>query len=71
MEDIYKIEIWQYHSKVDEYISNDVKEVLNWYNEEWYLMYKAGFCCFYLYKNDVKLTFDEEYKLGFGKQEEE
>lgn len=64
-EDIYRIEIWQYHGKVDTYENKDIKDVLEWYKEEWQYVYEFGNCCFYLYKNDKELSFDEKDKLGF------
>ncbi len=62
----YKIEIWQWHKLVEIYKSGNIKEILKWYKENWQDIYNIGDCTFYVYENDRKLTFSEEYKLGFG-----
>ena len=46
----YKIEIWRFHSIVDVYENDDIKEVLEWYKENWQLLYDFSGCTFYLYK---------------------
>ena len=61
----YKIEIWQWHSIIDTYASDDVNEVLAWYRNEWQVCYDYGNCTFYVYDNGRELSFDEENKLGF------
>ena len=62
---MYKIEIWQYHSLTTTYEDNDVEEVLRWYKSNWQYCYELGGCTFDLYKDDVELSFKEEYELGF------
>ena len=61
----YKIEIWRYHHKVETYENEDIKEVLKWYKEEWQYTFDMGECTFYIYENDRRMDFDEEYELGF------
>ena len=61
----YKIEIWKYHRIVDVYESDNIKNVLEWYKEEWQNIYNIGGCTFYLFKNGKELYFDEENELGF------
>lgn len=61
----YKIEIWQYHSIVDTFESDNINEMLEWYKEEWQGVYLRDMCVFYIYKNNIKLNFDEKYELGF------
>ena len=61
----YKIEIWQYHRKVDTYTSDDINEVLEWYKYEWEDCYDNGGCMFYIFDNDKQLLFDEMCTLGF------
>lgn len=36
----YKIEIWQYHSIVDTFESDNINEILEWYKEEWQAAYR-------------------------------
>ena len=62
---MYKIEICRYHDVVEEYENNDVEEVLRWYMSNWQYCYELGGCTFALYKDDVELSFKEEYELGF------
>lgn len=62
---MYKIEIWQYHDLKETYENNDVKKVLRWYKSHWKDCYEYGGCAFDVYKDDVQLSFDEEYELGF------
>lgn len=61
----YRIEIWQYHNITETYESNDIDDILQWYRIHWYWCYELGDCTFYVYKDDVELSWDEEYKLGF------
>lgn len=61
----YKIEIWQYHNIADTYESDDIRDVLNWYKNNWHWIYDVGDCAFYVYKDNEELSWDEEYKLGF------
>ena len=61
----YKIEIWQWHSIVDTYESNDINEVLEWYKDEWKDCYDYGNCTFYMFDDNKELSFDEKHKLGF------
>lgn len=43
----YKIEVWQHHTKIDEYSSDDPKIVDKWFEEEYSTMYEWGECCYY------------------------
>lgn len=61
----YKIEIWQYHSITATFESEDIEEILSWYNDEWRYCYEAGGCTFYLYKDGEELSVDTEIDLGF------
>lgn len=60
-----KIEIWQYHNIVDEYESDNIKEVLNWFRKHWRCCFYNGGCAFEVYKNNERLSFFELYELGF------
>ena len=60
-----KIEIWRYHSIIKTYKNKDVKKVLKWYKDNWQICFDYGECTFYLYKDDKKLSFEEDYELGF------
>lgn len=62
---MYKIEIWRFHVIHETYTSNNIKDILKWYRANWLLVYEYGGCCFYVYKNDEKLSFDELNKIGF------
>ena len=62
---MYKIEIWRFHLIHETYTSNNIKEILKWYRENYLLLYEYGECCFYVYKNDEELSFDECSKIGF------
>lgn len=68
--DKYRIEIWQYHSKADEYESNDLKAVLKWFREKWLWVYDNDGCSFSVFENDRRMSFEEEYDLGFYDREE-
>ena len=61
----YKIEIWRYNSVVETYEDDDIEEVLRWYISNYKYCYELGGCTFTLYKDDVELSFEEEYELGF------
>jgi hypothetical protein len=61
----YKIEIWQYHSVVETYESDDIEDVLQWYRCYWRWPYELGDCSFDVYKDGRILSWNEEYKLGF------
>lgn len=65
MKQTYKIEIWQYHSIVETFESDNVKKVLAWYRCNWVGCYLNGGCSYYVYKNSKRLSSDEIYKLGF------
>lgn len=62
---MYRIEIWMYHSKVDEYKNKDVSKVLEWYKEHYEETYNHDGCTFYLYKSRKILEYEEINKLGF------
>ena len=61
----YAIEIWRYHSVEETYESNDIKDVLKWYKDNWQTAFDYGMCTFYVFKNNKELTFEECNKLGF------
>ncbi len=67
---MYKIEIWRYHSITETYKNKDVKKVLEWYKDNWQTCFDYGGCTFYLYKDDKKLSFEEDYELGFYDHED-
>ena len=59
----YKIEIWKYHKCIDEYESNDIDKIRKWFRENYGYTYVNGGCCYYIYKNNKRLSFEEEQKL--------
>lgn len=66
----YRIEIWRYHAKIDTYESNDIKEILNWYKNNYQILYDYGGCAFDIYEDNKLLDFETEDKLGFYDYEE-
>ena len=62
---MYKIEIWRFHVIHETYTSNNIKEILKWYRENWQIAYEYGDCYFEVYKNDKELSFDELNGIGF------
>lgn len=61
-----KIEIWQYHNVVDEYESDNIEEILNWFRKHWRCCYNDGGCSFEVYQNGKRLSFHELCELGFN-----
>lgn len=62
----YKIDIWTYGHINESYENDDIAEVLDWYKYSgWASAYDQGRCAFNLYEDGQKLSFDEEYELGF------
>jgi hypothetical protein len=62
---MYKIEIWRYHSICETFENEDVKEVLEWFKDNWMEEHENGGCTFYTYKDNEALDYDTEYDLGF------
>lgn len=63
----YKIEIWQWGSIRETFESDNIEDVVEWYETEWMDCYEIGHCVFIVYENDRQLSFEEEYDLGFYK----
>lgn len=61
----YKIKIWTYRKLADEYESDSIEAVLEWYKTNWMYCYNCGGCAFYIYKNGEEVDFDKLYELGF------
>ena len=61
----YKIEIWQYRIIASKYESDDISDVLLWYQLNWQHTYDMGYCSFDVYEDGRELSFEEEYELGF------
>jgi len=51
----YKIEVWQHHTKIDEYSSDDPKIVDKWFEEEYSVMYEWGKCCCYRFTDGQRV----------------
>lgn len=62
---MYKIEIWRFHCVEETYTSNNIKDVLKWYRDNWQISYEYGGCSFEVYKNGKQLSFDELNEIGF------
>lgn len=65
MDIMYKIEIWQWGNMSDVYEADDIQDVLAWFRYSWYAAYDNGNCSFGVYKNGIKIDFDELYELRF------
>ena len=61
----YAIEIWIHHSVEETYESNNIKDVLNWYKDNWQSCFDYDGCTFYVFKNNKELSFEEINRLGF------
>ena len=61
----YRIDIWTWGFIADTYWNNNVESVLKWFKDNWVGKYENGLCTFHVYKDDVELSFEEEYRLGF------
>ena len=63
---MYKIEIWSYHEKIDEYENNNIQKILQWFIDKGYKMLdEYGECCFCVFNDNKELSFEEKDKLGF------
>lgn len=62
---IYEIEIWQYHVMVENYKSNNIEEILEWFEFNWKSCCETGYASFYVYANSIELSFEELGDLGF------
>nr|DAW32521.1 MAG TPA: hypothetical protein [Caudoviricetes sp.] len=62
---MYKIEIWRFHVIHETYTSNNIKDILKWYRNNWQIAYENGNCSFEVYKNGKELSFDELNEKGF------
>lgn len=61
----YRIEIWVYRVLKDEYESDSIEDVLEWYKSHWQCCYECGGCSFSVYKNDEEMDFDTLWDLRF------
>ena len=43
---MYKIEIWRFHIIHETYTSNNIKDILKWYRNNWQISYEWGNCSF-------------------------
>lgn len=68
---MYKIEIWRFHIIYETYTSNNIKDILKWYRNNWQILYEWGNCSFEVYKNGKQLSFDELNEIGFFVSSEE
>ena len=77
---MYKIEIWRFHIIHETYTSNNIKDILKWYRNNWQISYEWGNCSFEVYKIDdravrpdefLEHSFDELEEIGFFKSFED
>lgn len=61
----YEIEIWQYHVMVENYKSNNIEEILEWFKFNWQSCCESGYASFFVYKNSIEISFEELDNLGF------
>ena len=52
----YKIEIWRYHSKIDEFTSENKNEVEDWFEEKYKALEEWGECTHYKYVDDEEVS---------------
>ena len=51
---MYKIEIWSYHEKIDEYENNNIQKILQWFIDKGYKMLdEYGECCFCVFNDKI------------------
>ena len=65
----YRVDVWQYHAKVDSFSADTIEEINKWLSEEgWEISWDYGMCCWYLYDNEKDrnepLSTHESMKLG-------
>lgn len=61
----YKIEIMQWHSITETHESDDIRDIVEWFHDNWHLDYDRGYCAINVYEDGRELSWDEEYDLGF------
>ena len=62
---MYRIDMWRYRCIEETFENKDIKEVLNWYKENWQHSYENGGCAFHVYENDIEIDFDKKVELRF------
>ena len=65
----YRVDVWQYHEKVDSFYADSIEEINNWLKEEgWQVAWDHNMCCWYLYDNEKdrskELSNSESMRLG-------
>ena len=61
----YEIEIWKYHTRIDNYKSNNIEEIAKWFKLKWRGSCESGYSAFCVYKNSIELSLEELDLLGF------
>lgn len=61
----YRIDIWQYGDISESYESDDIKDLVNWYKENWSTAYYIGECTMDIYKPREDIPYEEAVRLGF------
>ena len=61
----YKVEIWHCHNVIETYKTDNIKDALKWYEENWKVLEDYGMCCVEVYKDDEELDFNTAYEIGF------
>lgn len=62
----YKIEIWRYHALIEQYESDTIEDIKDWFfDSNWKWEYERCACCFGVCENSRYMEFDELNKYGF------
>lgn len=61
----YRIDIWQYGNMVENYESDNIEEVVDWYKENWADAYEHSLCTMDVYEQRRDIPFEEAIKFGF------
>ena len=62
---LYKIEIWTHRTMAAVSCNENIRKLLNWYKQNWSNAFEEGQCAFFVYKDEVELSEDELFRLGF------
>lgn len=61
----YRIDIWHSGNIIASHESDDLKELADWYKENWFDDYERGLCALDIYEQRKDIPFEEALELGF------
>lgn len=68
----YSVEVWVYHNIVDSYKCASLDEAREWLSKEgWIKSWACGNCCFEVFKDGKKVSFDALWENKFYDEGEE